>query len=187
MRDEQKLMQQLDQLREQYVAESNPKSAIGQKRQETFTPNRGAEAYKGLTRTPDTISTRSKVRDQASRVSGDRSGRGSPTPMAQEPSYMQPPPSYQHPYHTPPVQVIYESPPNFSSNTGVNEQLERLKQVQDEIDRKNNEERSEMNKIVKEIMDTSRRYNFGSNHSSPRFGNKKYSELADPYNLHVNQ
>ena len=44
-----------------------------------------------------------------------------------------------------------------------------------------------MSKMVKEIMDTSRRYNFGSNHSSPRFGSKKYSELADPYNLAVHQ
>lgn len=57
--------------------------------------------------------------------------------------------------------------------------------MQDEIDRKNVEERNEMSKIVREIMDTSRRYNFGSNHSSPRFGSKKYSELADPYNLSV--
>ena len=83
MRDEQKLIQQLDQLREQYVAETNPKSAIGQKRQQAVTPNKGSEVYKGLSRTPDTLSTRSRVgRDQASRVSGDRSGRGSPTPLA---------------------------------------------------------------------------------------------------------
>ena len=47
------------------------------------------------------------------------------------------------------------------------------------------EERNEMNKIVKDIMDTSNRYNFGRDGSSPRFGSKKYSEMADPYNLNM--
>ena len=73
--------------------------------------------------------------------------------------------------------------PLISINSGVNEQLERLKRVQEEIDRKNIEEKNDMDKIMKDIIDTSRRFNFGSTNSSPRFGSKKYSEMADPYNL----
>lgn len=76
--------------------------------------------------------------------------------------------------------------PPISVNSGVNEQLERLKRVQEEIDRKNMEERNETDKIVKDIMAVSRRYNMGSAGSSPRFGQRKYSDVADPYNLNMN-
>ena len=45
------------------------------------------------------------------------------------------------------------------------------------------EDRSETDLIVRDIMAVSRRYNLGSAGSSPRFGNRKYSDIADPYNL----
>ena len=56
--------------------------------------------------------------------------------------------------------------------------------MQDEIDRKNNQERSEINKIMKEIMDTSKRFIVGSAGSSPRFALQKQYGGVDVLGSH---
>ena len=113
-------------------------------------------------------------------MSGDISGRGpSPTPALNEASKQS---VYYSQYQSPAPSQIYE-PPSFQQySSGANEQLERLKIVQDEIDKKNNEERNEINKIMKEIMDTSKRFILGSNSPSPRFGVQRYSGQGDILN-----
>ena len=154
MRDEQKLKSQLAQLREQYMRETAPKSGYSKSRQST--PNLVQKE------------TQDKV---------DRSSIGrSPSPNIQE---LYPPVSSLYQYsQASPVQQRNES--SFKQqDSGFNEQLERLKVVQEEIDRKNAVERNETNKIMREILETSNRYISNSQNSSPSFGSKRHSRQAN--------
>ena len=166
MRDELKLRAQLDQLREQYMRETAPKSASTKQRTEQ-------QSRIDQTKTPDKAQMMSIIREQPSRLSGEKSAKGlSPSPGLQDPSKQV---NYQYPYNT--AAIAHDQPSFNQYSSGPNEQLERLKTVQDEIDRKNNEERNEINKIMKEIMDTSRRFIIGSNNASPRYAFNSYRQF----------
>lgn len=159
LEDDVKIHAQLDQMREAFRKEENPNAPIGVAHSRSDT--------RGI------LKSRSRS-DLASRLDAARSSHSN-EPIAQA-VYLQEPVAFDAP--------VYQ-PSSYDNVAIAADQLDRLKRVQQEIDIKNTQDRLETEKIVRDLIESNKRFTLGLTTSGSPYSirSPNRATAVDPVNF----